>query len=173
MVARLRIQNYSPQPVHSMRLHCQIQLEPGRRSYNPVERAALQDVFGTPEQWRSSIRPLIWARRDISLAGFETFTVAELPFAVTSEFSFAALKYLAALEDGDVPLSFLFSGMVFYSMSERPQIAPIPWDTEARFRLPVSEWKRYFDGIHDAGRKTGSHKVEPLSLDAASGSAGK
>jgi hypothetical protein len=45
------------------------------------------------------------------------------------------------LADGDVPLNFLFSGTVFYADENGAlQVAPIPWDKEARFRLPVKAW---------------------------------
>ena len=61
----------------------------------------------------------------------------------------AAAKYFYALEDGEAPLLFLFSGTVFYTRDEGGlQIAQIPWEKEAPFRLPIRVWKemmeRYF-----------------------------
>jgi hypothetical protein len=58
------------------------------------------------------------------------------------DFSLAATKYFDALEGGDIPLCFLFSGTVFYQAEGRGlQAAQIPWDREAFFRLPATTWK--------------------------------
>jgi hypothetical protein len=58
----------------------------------------------------------------------------------------AATKYFHGLSDGDVPLCFLFSGTVFYANREQElQVSPIPWDREARFRLPVQSWNEMMD----------------------------
>ena len=41
---------------------------------------------------------------------------------------------------------FLFSGTVFYADGNGAlQVAPIPWDKEARFRLPVKAWNEMMD----------------------------
>ena len=46
------------------------------------------------------------------------------------------------LGDGDLPLCLQFSGTVFYQDSEGGlQVAPISWEREAHFRLPVSAWR--------------------------------
>jgi hypothetical protein len=50
-----------------------------------------------------------------------------------------------ALENGEIPTSLLFSGTVFHSGRVGLQIAPIPWDREASFRLPVQVWKDLMD----------------------------
>ena len=42
--------------------------------------------------------------------GFEGTTVIDLPITCTYDFEVVAAKYLEALEDGEVPLLFLFSG---------------------------------------------------------------
>ena len=42
-----------------------------------------------------------------------------------------------------MPLTFLFSGTVFYNSPL--QVAPIPWDREAKFRLPVHVWRDMMD----------------------------
>ena len=50
------------------------------------------------------------------------------------------------MEEGEVPLCFLFSGTVFYQGDGgRLQVAPISLDKEANFRLPVAVWKRMMD----------------------------
>jgi len=50
---------------------------------------------------------------------------------------FAATKYFYALQDGEVPLCFLFSGTIFYAGGRRRplQIAQISWEKELDYRL--------------------------------------
>jgi hypothetical protein len=58
----------------------------------------------------------------------------------------AATKYFQAIGEGDIPLNLMFSGTVFYADTEgKLQAAPIPWDKEARFRLPVRIWREMMD----------------------------
>jgi len=58
----------------------------------------------------------------------------------------AATKYFYALEEGEVPLLFLFSGTIFYAADDGAlQVAQISWDKEAPFRLPVQVWKEMID----------------------------
>jgi len=72
--------------------------------------------------------------------------VAELPVVCSYDFEVAAAKYFYALEDGEVPLLFLFSGTVFYAAGEgRLQITQISWEKEAPFRLPIHVWKEMMD----------------------------
>src|SRR4029077_12942815 len=55
-------------------------------------------------------------------------------------------KYFYALEDGEVPLLFLFSGTVFYSGAEgRLQIQQISWEKEAAWRMPIAAWREMMD----------------------------
>ncbi|MGI8549897.1 MAG: DUF6084 family protein, partial [Dehalococcoidia bacterium] len=61
----------------------------------------------------------------------------------TYDFNVAATKYFYALEDGEVPLTLLFSGTVFYATEDgQLQISQVPWEKEASFRLPVQVWKQ-------------------------------
>jgi hypothetical protein len=69
----------------------------------------------------------------------------------TYDLEVAASRYLHALEGGDVPLEFLFSGACFYSgPGGALQVARIALDSEAAYRLPVRVWRetidRYFPG---------------------------
>ena len=57
----------------------------------------------------------------------------------------AATKYLYALPDGEVPLSFHFNGRIFYrGEGGRLQVVMVPW-VSAAFRLPVATWRRMID----------------------------
>jgi hypothetical protein len=53
----------------------------------------------------------------------------------------AGAKYFQALGDGEVPLTFLFSGTVFTRGSSEFGVEQIPWHHEAGYRLPVAVWR--------------------------------
>jgi hypothetical protein len=77
---------------------------------------------------------------------FGTEILTELPVTCTYDFNLAATKYFHALEEGEIPLEFLFSGSVFYQRAEGSlQVAPISWSEEAKYRLPVATWQRLMD----------------------------
>ncbi len=62
------------------------------------------------------------------------------------DFNLAATKYFAALDDGDIPLCFLFSGTIFYEAAEGClQVGQISWEKEADFRLPAATWRQLMD----------------------------
>lgn len=72
--------------------------------------------------------------------------MAELPVPCSYDFNVAATKYFYALAAGDVPLTLLFSGTMFYAADDgRLQVAQIPWDQEADFRLPVQVWRELME----------------------------
>ncbi len=55
-------------------------------------------------------------------------------------------KYFDALEEGDIPLTFLFSGTIFYEgETGNLQVGQIPWSKEASFRLPVTLWREMIE----------------------------
>ena len=65
------------------------------------------------------------------------------------DFNVAATKYFAGLEEGEIPLSLLFSGSLFYEDQDaRLQVAPISWTKEATFRLPVATWRELMDAYY-------------------------
>jgi hypothetical protein len=66
------------------------------------------------------------------------------------DFNVAATKYFHSLEDGEIPLLLQFSGNVFYAAEEGGtlQVAPISWDKETRFRLPVRVWREMMDAYY-------------------------
>jgi hypothetical protein len=67
----------------------------------------------------------------------------------TADFNVAATKYFGALESGEIPLQFLFSGTTFYSRNEgQLQVAPISWEQEARFRLSAATWRDMMDSYY-------------------------
>ena len=132
----------SPTSIHSVVLRCQIQIEPARRHYGAREQARLLDLFGTPERWGQTVRPLLWTHASVVVRPFAGTTELDLPVPCSYDFSLAATRYFDALEGGDIPLCFLFSGTIFYDGGDAGlQVAQIPWEKEAYFRLPAATWK--------------------------------
>jgi Family of unknown function (DUF6084) len=147
LLFKLRISNtVAGETVHSVALRCQIQLEVTRRQYSTGDQSHLRDLFGAPERWSQTLKNMLWTHASIVAPAFEDSTVVDLPVPCTFDFNVAATKYFHGLAEGDVPLNFLFSGTVFYGDGEGSlQVAPIPWDKEARFRLPVKAWHEMMD----------------------------
>ena len=143
----LRVTNSMPgEIVHHVILRCQIQIESGRRSYSPDEQARLRDLFGEPDRWGRTVRPMLWTHATVTVPELVTETTVDVPVPCSWDFNVAATKYFHGVLEGDLPLAFLFSGSVFYETAGRPlQVAPIPWDREARFRLPVATWRTLMD----------------------------
>ena len=129
-------------PIHSVVLRCQIRIEPARRRYDEDEQDHLLDLFGAPQRWSRTLRSLLWTHVNVIVPAFTGSTTVELPVACSSDLNVAAAKYFYALDQGHVPLEFLFSGTVFYSGSDgRVQIGQISWEKEAAFLLPVQVWR--------------------------------
>jgi hypothetical protein len=130
-------------------LRAMIRIEPTRRQYAPDSRERLRDLFGADDLWGKSVRGLVWTTASIVLPSFERETAIDVPAPCSFDFNIAATKYFAALDDGEVPLTFLFSGTIFYtSFDGRPQVAPIAWDKEAGYRLPVAVWRETIDRFY-------------------------
>jgi hypothetical protein len=145
LLFRVRITEKSGEPVQSALLRCQIRIEPARRSYTPAEKERLRDLFGTPEHWGQTLRPWLWTHTVVVAPAFAGAAVVDLPVPCSSDFSRAATKYFDALA-GDIPLCFLFSGTVFYEAADGGlQVAQIPWDREANFRLSAAAWQELME----------------------------
>ncbi|HZD94777.1 MAG TPA: DUF6084 family protein [Candidatus Sulfotelmatobacter sp.] len=128
--------------VHTIALHCQIQLEVTRRRYSPEEQKRMLDIFGDPERWSRTLRNLLWTHANLVIPGFTGSTVVDLPVPCTFDFNVAATKYFEGLEEGEAPLCLMFSGTVFYAQPDGSlQVSPISWQQEAKFRLPVKIWR--------------------------------
>src|SRR5438045_7886285 len=147
LLFRLLITNLSAnETIHSVALRCQIQLEVTRRKYSSEDREKLRDLFGETERWGQTLKNMLWTHASVVAPAFQDSTSIDLPVPCTFDFNVAATKYFHGLADGDVPLNFLFSGTVFYADGDGAlQVSPIPWDKEARFRLPLKAWKEMMD----------------------------
>ena len=139
LIFRVRMQ--SSAPLHAMLLRCQVQIEPRRRPHSLSEQERLTDLFGEAPRWRDTLHPLIWARTSLTVPAFEDVLEIDLPVSATYDFEVAAAKYLDALEDGKVPLLFLFSGTVFARAENGFRVEQVPWDKEAPFHMPMEAWR--------------------------------
>jgi hypothetical protein len=82
----------------------------------------------------------------VSVSQFAGSVETVLPVPCTYDLNVAATKYFNALEGGDVPLLFLFSGTVFYAAADgRLQVERVSWNKESVFRMPVSMWREVMD----------------------------
>jgi hypothetical protein len=133
-------------PIHTVALRCQIRIEPAKRRYGAREGEGLRDLFDTRDRWSQTLRSMLWTHTNVVVGAFTDSIVVDLPVPCTFDFNVAATKYFYALEEGEVPLSLLFSGTVFHEVADRGlQVAQIPWDREASFRLPVRVWKEMME----------------------------
>jgi hypothetical protein len=137
----LRVAEASGVPVRSLLLHAQVRIQAPRRRYSEAERARLGELFGRPEQWSESLRSLFWTSVTVLVPPFSGSSTAEILVPVTYDFDVTATKYLQALDDGVIPLEFLFSGTAFYEDGGRLQVTRISWDKEATFALPLATWR--------------------------------
>jgi hypothetical protein len=147
---KLRLTNSnSEETIHTVALRCQIQIEVTRRKYSPEDQARLRDLFDEPNRWSQTLKNLLWTHASIVVPSFQGTTVCDLPVPCTFDFNIAATKYFDGLADGEVPICLQFSGTVFYASAEGGlQVAPISWDKETRFKLPVKVWRDMMDSYY-------------------------
>jgi hypothetical protein len=150
IAAKLRITNFpAVEIIHAITLRCQVQIEPAKRRYVANEQEKLLDLFGTPERWARTVKPLLWMNTSVAVPRFTGELLVDLELPCTFDFNVAATKYFHALEAGDIPVAVMFSGTLFYEGPEGSlQISQVPWDRECSFRLPVSVWKEMMEMHH-------------------------
>jgi hypothetical protein len=132
--------------IHTVALRAQIQIEATRRKYDAAEQERLLDLFGEPDRWGQTLRTMLWTHASVVVPRFTGSVLADIPVPSTFDFNVAATKYFHGVTSGDLPLCFQFSGTVFYQgVDGALQVAPISWDKEAKYRLPVKVWKDLMD----------------------------
>jgi hypothetical protein len=179
-------------PIHAVTLQCQLRINPAQRPYTRPEQEKLLDLFDTPSRWGQTLRPMLWTHASVAVGPFLDSILVDLPVPCTYDFNVALTKYFYALEDGEIPVTLLFSGTIFHEGDDGAlQVAQIPWDKEAAFRLPVPVWKdmmeRYypnsawlclrrdvFDRLYEyksrRGLPTWEETLESLLPDSSNGS---
>lgn len=141
----LRATEPTGREVYMVALTTQIHIDPGLRSHGSETRELLVDLFGAPDRWAATTTSVVWAQVDRLVSSFTGSTEFDLPVLCNYDLEVAATKYLYALTDGAVPLSFHFSGRIFYRADDgRLQVVLVPWSS-AVFRLPVATWRRMID----------------------------
>ncbi len=132
--------------IQSVILQAQIQILAPGRSYNENEKPKLIDLFGTPDQWGTTLRARLWTLSSTTVRTFSGSTEAVLPVPCSLDLNVAGTKYFYALEGGEVPLLFLFSGTIFYAAPNgQLQVQQISWNKECTYQMPVSTWQKMMD----------------------------
>ncbi|CAA9406014.1 MAG: FIG00996214: hypothetical protein [uncultured Rubrobacteraceae bacterium] len=143
---KLRIENLESEPIRSVALNTQVRIAARRRHYEAAEQDRLRELFGEPSGWGSTLQSLLWTHNVLQVPRFSGSTVVDMPVTCTYDLEVVASKYFYALEGGEVPLEFLFSGTVFYAAEGGLlQTARISWEKEAEYRMPVRLWKEMMD----------------------------
>jgi hypothetical protein len=146
LLFKLRIENPGEEQIRSVALNTQVRLAVTRRHYDSAEQSRLLELFGEPHRWGETLRSLLWTHNVLQVPSFSGSTVVDMPVTCTYDLEVVSAKYFHALEDGEVPLEFLFSGTVFYAGEGGGlQVDRISWEKEAEFRMPVSLWKEMME----------------------------
>ena len=146
LALRMRVTEASGAAVHAITLRAQIQIEPQRRRYAAGESAKLGELFGPPERYGDTLKPLLWTFVSTTILAFEGSTACDLLVPCSYDFDVAANKYCDALAEGEIPLALHFSGTLFVRGEDGAVTAGlVPWSCEARYRLPVVVWRETMD----------------------------
>ena len=153
LILKLEIANEGPQDqIQTIALRCQIQIEATRRRYSSKEQERLLDLYGEPARWGQTLKTMLWTHTNAVVGPFTNGTIIDLPVPCTFDFNVAASKYFAGLEDGEIPICLQFSGTIFYvNDSGALQVSQIPWNKEARYRLPVAIWHEMMEIYYPNG----------------------
>jgi hypothetical protein len=167
MLFSVRVSDESGLEIQSIALTAQVMIDPARRGYDAETKARLTELFGPPASWAPSTSGLVWARVAAAVPSFRGATVFGLEVPCTYDLEVASAKYFYAVRDREVPLSFHFSGTVFYrsgpASGDRLQVAPIAWSNTAQFRMPVQAWRAMIAEHYPGG---GWIRIGDATLDA-------
>lgn len=146
LLLKLRVSHAGTEAIQNVVLQCQVQIDTARRIYQPGEQKRLVDLFAEPERWGTTLRTMMWTHTSALLPPFEDSCEVDLPLPCSYDFNITATKYFDALEEGEVPLTLLFSGSIFYRAEDGAlQVGQISWNKEASFRLPVKVWREMME----------------------------
>ncbi len=151
LMFKLRVAETAGEQIQAILLRCQIQIEPRRRHYEPAEAERLYEVFGEPQRWGETLKTILWAHTSLMVPSFQQSTEIDLPLACTYDLEVAAAKYFHALDNGEIPLRFLFSGTIFTKVETGVKVEPVPWEKEAAYQLPVYSWRELMDHYFPGG----------------------
>jgi len=161
----LEVSDESGREIYTIALSAQVQIDADRRGYGPETRERLRDLFGEPERIPQTAGVLPLARLETLVPSFRGSGSFALRVPVSGDLELASSRYLASLGDGAIPLTFLFSGSVFYcGEHDRLQVARVPWSCTARFRLSLSTWRELLERRYGASGfvRLGAETLEVL-----------
>ena len=159
---RFRLQVEEDRPVHGIALSAQINVDPARRTYDAETRDRLVELFGPPERWASTTRSFLWTQVGALVPEFTGSADFTLTVPCTYDLEISAAKYFYSLPDGEIPLTFHFSGTILYSEDGKVQIAMVPWSCSAKYKLAVADWKRMMALYYPGG---GWVRLQTATLD--------
>jgi hypothetical protein len=137
--------------IQNVMLQCQLRIDASRRRYSQGEHAPLIELFGETHRWSETLHSMLWTHASAQISAFKGERIADLPVPCSFDFNIAATKYFYGLDGGEVPLTLLFSGTVFYRDEDGLlQMEQIPWSKETACRLPVSLWREMMDVYYPA-----------------------
>jgi hypothetical protein len=145
----LGVSEPTDRPIYAITLTAQIMFDPARRDYDADTRAELYELFGSPERWPSTTRSFLWCHATALVHSFTGAITFGMQVPCTADLEMTASRYIAALPDGEVPLTFHFTGRVLYEGPDRSvRVVHLPWSTSAQYRLPVATWKAMIKHHH-------------------------
>lgn len=148
----LGVTESSGREVFTIALTAQINIDPARRTYDVPTREALVELFGAPERWSATTNSFLFAHATTLVPSFTGQTMFTLPVPCSYDLELAAAKYFHSLPDGEVPLSFHFTGSVLYrGDSGQMQVVLIPWTCSADWRMPVATWRAMMEYHYPGG----------------------
>lgn len=165
LMFRLRLETIPHELIHSVALRVQIRIEPQRRRYSAVEESRLVELFGEAPRWGDTLKPFLWSHASIMVQGFNGATEIDLPVPCSYDLEVAGAKYLHSLEDGEVPLVFLFSGSIFAKGPTGLSVTQVSWSKDVSFKFPAATWRSLMDMYFPNG---GWLRLTRETLDALS-----
>ncbi|MDX6691275.1 MAG: hypothetical protein QOG15_2732 [Solirubrobacteraceae bacterium] len=173
----------SGREIYAVTLTAQINFDPARRDYDAATKEDLYELFGAPERWPSTTRSFLWTHATSLVHTFTGAITFGMEVPCTADLEMVASRYIAALPDGEVPLSFHFTGRILYAApDQRVQVVHLPWSTKAEYRMPVSVWRNMIkhhhgesgfvnlhndtlDALKNYKRTRGLHTIDACVLD--------
>jgi hypothetical protein len=147
LALRVRVAEAGGAQVHAITLRAQVRIEPQARRYGDGESERLVELFGKPERYGDTLRPLLWTHVSQTVLAFREQTEFDLLIPCSYDFEVAAHKYLSALAEGEIPLDVMFSGTVFVRGEHGVTAELVPWNCDARYRLPVAVYRATMDAF--------------------------
>ena len=147
LVFNLQITNDTPdEEVYAAALKCQIIIEATKRQYDAETKSRLYELFGNAERWGETVGTTFWQIIMVPIPRFTDQVVVEINVTCSEDQIIAAGKYFYGVQDGIVPLAFLFSGTLFFKdVKDDLQITLIPWEKEAYCKMPAILWQEMME----------------------------